>query len=209
MFIKSDDYKKITVITYPDGNVLRSSKHSYDFDNGARVVEKYLAESEKFKKASIEAQSNISENATLSDDTLKITIEVDEFSYTFSSAAGFPNIAFVKAIGRMGKGQLSKLSERFMNRGVNEYPSMNEFQNWIAEICDNDKSLDVAFKAYVNLHDSYTKEHISAIKYIINSMAEQVTEEEGRLVVVSADPDLKNAIIDLGMSTYFDIEIEE
>lgn len=207
MFNKIDEYKKLTITTYPDGNVLHKKQESYDFDNGARVVEKYRKESEKFKLNSVKAQSDISEKETLVDDTLKITIQVDQFAFTVVSAAGFPNVAFAKALAQMNRDQLAKLQEKF--QASEKVPAMVDFQEWMNEICETNEALDVAFKAYVHIHDSYTKEHISAIKYIIHSLDENCVEEGDKIVVSSADPDLKNAIIDLGMSTYFDITIDE
>lgn len=208
MFNKVNDYNKITIVTYPDGNVKNTTKNSFDFDNGARVVEKYKKESEKFKKKSIDVQSDTSENDTLKDDTLKMTVEVLDYAFSFVSAAGYPNIAFAKAIGRMTKEQLESLKAKYDKFGFEEYPTMVEFQEFINEICD-DETLDVAFKAHVHIYDSYTKEHIEAIRYIINSMTDDVEDKGNELVVSSADPDIKNAIIDLGMSKYYDIDIEE
>lgn len=209
MFNKVNDYNPITVTTYADGSVLHQNKVTFDFDNGARVVEKYLKESEKFKMVSLKAQSDISENKTLTDDTLKITLEVNNHVYTFVSAAGFINLAYAKVLAQMKTAELDKLSALVQDASVKETVRMQSFQDMINQCCTDDAVVSVGFTAHVRIHDSYTKEHVSAIKYIINSMCMAVEEKDNELVVVSEDPDLKNAIIDLGMSTYFDIEIEE
>lgn len=208
MFNKVDDYNRITIVTYPDGNIKHKAKCSFDFDNGAREVERYAKESEKFKMTSLKAQSDTTENDTLSDDTLNITFEVADHTYTFVSASGFINIAYAKLLAQMTREELDKLTTAFQDREGTEYPKMLEFQDWINEIV-GDKAEDIDFKAHIHIHDSYTQEHINAIKYIINSMSDCVEDKGNELVVASADPDLKNAIIDLGMSTYFDIDIEE
>lgn len=206
---KTNDYKKITFVTYPGGNVIHTTKYSYDFDKGEKEEEKYLKESEKFKIMSLKAQSDISENRTLSDDTLKITVEVAGYTYTFISAAGFINVKFAKLLASMSDAKLTELSEKFLNRGESDFPRLYAFMDMINEVAGPEFAIPVAFKAHIRIHNSYTPEHVSAIKYIVSHLNSEFEDNGNELVVASDDMELKNAITDLGMSTYFDIDIEE
>lgn len=208
MFGKPNDYRKITITTYPDGNVLRPEKSTFDFDD-AKAAAKYNKEAEKFKLMSIKAQSDTSENETLSDDTLKITFSVGDSAFTFISPAGFINVQYAKAIAKMTDDELNTLQDKFLKRGSNDFPKMTEFQAMVNEVCGVESLIDPEYTAHIKIHDSYTAEHKAAIRYIIGKLADSVEDKSSELVVVSEDAELKNAITDLGMSTYFDIDIEE
>lgn len=205
----SGKYNKITLVTYPGGTVIHTAKYTYDFNKGQEEEQKYIRDSEKFKKVSLKVQSDISENKTLTDDTLKITLTVKDHAYTFISAAGFINVAFSKVIAGMEEAELEALNRAMFDREGTEFPRMLEFQTLINKVCKPEDFVKTAFKAHIKLHDSYTQEHIASIRYIINHLPGEIEEKDGEIILAADDDELKMAVTDLGMSTYFDIDIEE
>ena len=93
LFNKVNNYNKITVRLYPNGTVKGFYDCSLDFDDGKKTIEKYNKLCEKYKKLSLNAQSNTSENSSLTNDTLKITIFVGVYAFAAFAAckteAGF------------------------------------------------------------------------------------------------------------------------
>lgn len=214
LFNKVNNYNKITIRLYPNGTVKGFYDCSIDFDDGTKAIEKYNKLCEKYKKLSLNAQSNTSENSSLSNDTLKITIFVGVYAFTLHSELVLPNIEYMKVLAQMDEEQLSTIQAHYVTITDMSFPDIFLFEDYIREAFKlKNKDLGVLspnYKIIIKLHNSYTKMHIAAIINIVKSfVGDNYKKENDVITIESEDMILRATMTDLAMSKYFDITIEE